>query len=264
MIITKTKKEIEVMRQGGKILAGILKKLCQAVEPGITTGQLEEMALTLIKAAGARPSFKGYKSMMETKAFPTALCTSINDEIVHAPALPSRKLKNGDIIGIDVGIEFPYAETRHGYYTDIAATVPVGKISREAAKLISVTRRSLDVAIEKVKPGNNLNDIGSAVQDFVEAQGFTVVRDLVGHGVGTAVHEDPQIPNYSISDGSLENHTLKPGMTLALEPMVNIGNYNIKGMPDGYTIATADGSLSAHFEHTIAVTKDGHMVLTAL
>ena len=252
------------MRQGGKILAAILKKLCQAVKPGVTTGQLEEMALVLIKGAGARPAFKGYKSMMETKAFPTALCTSINEEIVHAPALPSRKLKSGDIIGIDVGIEFPFIDGQHGYYTDIAATVPVGKVSKEAAKLINVTRRSLDVAIEKIRPGNNLNDIGSAVQNFVEAHGFSVVRDLVGHGVGTAVHEDPQIPNFSISDGSLENFTLKPGMTLAIEPMVNIGGHAIKGMPDGFTIVTADGSLSAHFEHTIAVTKDGHTVITTL
>lgn len=262
MIITKTKKEIETMRAGGRLLAGILARLAREAKPDATTGYLEELALKLIKEAGGRPAFKGYRSMMETKPYPTALCTSINNEVVHAPSLPSRKLRSGDIIGIDVGMEYPYSDGQRGYFTDMAVTVPVGKIGKEAAKLISVTKRSLEIAIAAVKPGNNLNDIGLAVENFVTGKGLTVVRDLVGHGVGTTPHEDPQVPNFDISDGSLENFVLKPGMTIAIEPMVNTGGYRIKSLPDGFTIVTADGSLSAHFEHTVAVTKDGCMVLT--
>jgi methionyl aminopeptidase len=264
MIIIKTKKEIEIMRAGGKILARVLKKLAQAVEPGVTTGDLEKMANELIAAAGGRPSFRGYKSMMETKAFPTALCTSINNEIVHAPALPARELKEGDIVGIDIGMEYPYGKETRGYYTDMAVTVPVGKVSPLAEKLIKVTKKALKLAIEQVKPNNTLNDIGRAVQEYVEGQGFSVVRDLVGHGVGTAVHEDPQVPNYEITDRRLKNVVLKPGMTIAIEPMVNAGTWRVKVLRDGFTIVTADGKLSAHFEHTVAVTKNGCEVITAL
>ncbi len=264
MIIIKTEKEIDIMRQGGKILAQIMKKLAREVKPGITTGHLEQMACSLIKEAGGRPSFKGFKSMLETKAYPTALCTSINDEIVHAPAIPSRKLKSGDIIGIDLGMEYPYGQKLRGYYTDMALTVPVGKTGKQARQLVKVTKKSLELAIKIVKPGNSLNDIGSSVQTIAEAEGFSVVRDLVGHGVGTAVHEDPQVPNYKITGKDLENIILKPGMTLAIEPMINVGSCEINNLSDGFTIATADGSLSAHFEHTVAVTKDGCEILTVL
>jgi methionyl aminopeptidase len=252
------------MRAGGKILARILKKLSQAVEPGITTGDLEEMANKLIAAAGGRPSFRGYKSTIRAKAFPTALCTSINSEVVHAPALPARELKEGDIIGIDIGMEYPYSEKASGYYTDMAVTVPVGKVSPLAEKIINVTKKALKLAIKQVKPGNTLNDIGRAVQEYVEGQGFFVVRDLVGHGVGTAVHEDPQVPNYEITGQQLENVVLKPGMTIAIEPMVNVGTWRVNSLSDGFTIVTADGKLSAHFEHTVAVIKNGYEVITAL
>jgi len=264
MIIIKTEKEIAIMRQGGKILASILKKLIKEVQPGVSTGHLEKMANSLIKQAGGRPSFKGYKSMHEAYAFPTALCTSINNEIVHAPALPSRKLKLGDIIGIDLGLEYPYSKNLPGYYTDMAVTIPVGKVSKEAKKIITVTKKALELAIKQVKPNSSLNDIGRAIQQYVEAQGFSVVRELVGHGVGTAVHEEPQVPNYEIVDKSMKNIILKPGMAIAIEPMVNAGDWKVKNGDDGFTILTNDDSLSAHFEHTVVVTKKGCEVITKM
>lgn len=262
MIIIKTAKEVEVMRRGGKILAGILSEIAKMAGPGVTTGDLEEAACRLIKKSGGRPSFKGYKSMLETKAFPTALCTSINEEVVHAPALPARPLQNGDIVGIDVGMEYPYGRDLRGYYTDMAVTVAIGRVSRIAKELTNVTRKSLILAIKRIKPGNTLNDIGLAVEQCAKTAGFSVVRDLVGHGVGTAVHEDPQIPNYPTYDRSFENIVFKPGMVLAIEPMINAGAHRIKGLSDGFTIVTADGSLSAHFEHTVAVTEKGCQILT--
>lgn len=264
MIIIKTKKEIAIMQKGGIILANILKKLIKEVKPGITTGHIEKMACDLIKQAGGRPSFKGYKSMHDAHAFPTALCTSINDEIVHAPALPSRKLKSGDIIGIDLGMEHPYGKNINGYYTDMAVTVPVGKINKQTKKLINVTKKSLTLAIKQVKPSNSLNDIGRAIQQYVEAEGFSVVRELVGHGVGTAVHEEPQVPNYEVVDSGLDNIVLRSGMVIAIEPMVNVGGWKVKTGNDGFTILTADNSLSAHFEHTVAVMEKGCEVLTLL
>ncbi len=279
MVTIKNKDEIKILQKGGKILAKILKRLISEVKPGTTTGQLEQLALELIAKAGGRPSFKGYKSRHDIKAYPTALCTSINHEVVHAPSLPSRRLKNGDIIGIDVGMEYPlyppgtsikrvkpynqYSK-QGGFYTDIAATVAVGKIDKNVGKLLAVTRDSLTRAISAVKPGNTLNDIGQAVQTYVEANGLSVVRDLVGHGVGYDVHEDPHVPNYAIDTDEFDNIVLTPGMVIAIEPMVNIGGYEVTGAADGFTIKTADGSLSAHFEHTVAVTEKGCAVLTAL
>ncbi|MBA3047800.1 type I methionyl aminopeptidase [Patescibacteria group bacterium] len=284
MIIIKTKKEIEIMRKGGKILAEIMDKLAKEIAPGVSTEHLENMACELIGKAGGRPSFKGYKSKRNAQAFPTALCISINNEVVHAPALPSRELKSGDIAGLDLGMEHPYyAKASYGkparekffasgfankdsemggYFTDMAITVPVGKISKQASKLINTTKKSLELAIKQVKPGNTLSDIGGAIQDFAESNGFSVVRELVGHGVGTAVHEDPQVPNYKIVDDSFENVILKPGMAIAIEPMVNAGGWKIKTGKDGLAILTADGKLSAHFEHTVVVTEKGRDVLT--
>jgi methionyl aminopeptidase len=262
MIIIKTQKEIEIMRRGGKILAAILREIAKKAVPGATTGELEELAIALIKKNGGRPSFKGYKSMLETKAFPTALCTSINHEVVHAPALPPRELKTGDIIGIDIGMEHPYGQNLRGYYTDMAVTVGVGRVRPEAKRLIKNTEKCLKLAIKNIKPGNTLNDIGAAIQACAQKSGFSVVKDLVGHGVGTAVHEEPQIPNYPIYDRGFDNVVLKPGMVLAIEPMVNAGVYQVRSLPDGFTIVTADGRLSAHFEHTVAITEKGCEVLT--
>lgn len=264
MTTIKTEKEIEILREGGKILANIIKKIISEIKSGITTGQLEDLACSLIKKAGGRPSFKEYKTKEDNKPFPTALCISINDEVVHVPAMPSRRLNIGDIVGIDLGIEYPFEEEKKGFYTDMAITVPVGKISKEAKKLIKATKKSLDLAIKKIKPGNTLNDIGKTIEQFVEKQGFSVVRDLVGHGVGYDVHEDPQIPNFAIEGNKFDNIILKSGMVLAIEPMVNAGSYEIKNAPDGFSIKTADGSLSAHFEHTVAVTEKGCEVLTKI
>ena len=264
MITIKKKEEIKKLREGGKILAGILAEIVRGVRPGATTADLEKTACDLIEKAGGRPSFKGYQSLLDDKPFPTALCTSINNEIVHAPALPGRILKEGDIIGIDVGMEYPYKEGINGYYTDMAVTLGVGKVEKEATELMAVTREALGLAIKKIKPDNTLNDIGRAVQQFAESKGFSVVRELVGHGVGYDVHEEPRVPNYEVSENSLENAVLKPGMVIAVEPMVNRGGWKVKTSPDDFTILTADGSLSAHFEHTIAVMEDGHLVLTGL
>ncbi|MBU0722097.1 type I methionyl aminopeptidase [Patescibacteria group bacterium] len=274
MITIKKNNEIELLRQGGKILGQILKQLITEVKPGVTTGHLEQMADVLIKKAGGRSSFKGFKSDKDNKPYPTVLCACINDEVVHAPSLPSRELKPGDIINIDVGMEFPsYASlskamkdktadkpAKGGYYTDMAATVAVGKVSREAQKLIRVTRQALALGIKQVRPGNSLNNIGKTIEQYVKANNFSIVRDLVGHGVGYNLHEDPQIPNYDLDYN--KKIILKPGMVLAIEPMVNTGDWRIKDGADGLTILTADGSLSAQFEHTVLVTENGYEILT--
>lgn len=274
MSLIKTKAEIEIIGEGGKILASILKELVGMVSPGISTADLENRACRLIKKAGGRPAFKNYKSSWDDRPFPTALCTSINDEIVHAPALPPRSLKSGDIIVLDIGMEYPINHSsdtkiiinKHselgGFYTDMATTVAVGKIDAETARLIKITRECLEIGIGKIKPGNSLNDIGTSIQHHAENAGFSVVRALVGHGVGHEVHEEPQVPHYAIKGSGLENMKLKPGMVIAVEPMINAGAYHVKMLKDGFTVATADGSMSAQFEHTIAVTENGHKILT--
>lgn len=273
-ITKKTKEEIKVLREGGKILANILEKAAVAAKPGATTGELEEITHSLIVKAGGRPSFKNH-IMYCGRGFPSALCTSINHEIVHGPALPSRVLKSGDVLGLDLGMEYPLKRKPGdpinkrsklgGFYTDMAKTVIVGgEASERVKKLVETTKKSLELAINRVRPGNTLNDIGKAIQQYVESQGFSVVRELVGHGVGYTVHEDPQVPNYEIKDNSLDNVTLEPGMVIAIEPMVNIGGWRVETVDDGFTIVTADGSLSAHFEHTVAITENGHEILTLL
>lgn len=259
MISIKKEEEIEKIRQGGKILAQIMQRLAKEVKPGVTTGYLEKMACDLIKQAGGRSSFKGYQSLCDSIPYPTALCASINSEVVHSPSLPSRELKQGDIIGLDLGMEYPCVDNK-GYYTDMAMTVPVGKISKEARKLIKVTRQALRLGVEQIKPNNALNNIGKAIEDYVHSNNFTVVRELVGHGVGYAIHEDPQIPNYNVSKNN--KIILKQGMVLAIEPMVNIGGWKIKGAKDGFSILTVDNSLSAHFEQTVLVTENGYEILT--
>ncbi len=273
MIIIKTKEEIALIREGGKKLGEILEQVSGAASPGVTAADLERLACHLIEDAGGRPSFKGYVAGSGMDPFPTALCTSINHEVVHGPALESRVLEDGDIIGIDVGMEYPIkhreGEPRNkysklgGYYTDTARTVAVGKISKEASNLLRTTKECLNLAIKQVKPGNTLRDIARAVQKHAEAQGFSVVRDLVGHGVGVKVHEEPKIPNYEIKDKEYDLK-LKPGMVIAVEPMINIGSYKIITGDDDLTFETEDGSLSAHFEHTIAVTENGCEVLTKI
>lgn len=268
-ITIKTPEEIVVIRQGGKILAQILKELAAMVKPGVSTGELEAAAEKMILEAGGRPSFKGYVSKGENP-FPTILCTSINDEIVHAPSLPSRVLKEGDIVGIDVGMEFPNSELRmtndefkdlkKGLYTDCAVTVPVGQVSKEARRLIGITKEALMVGIRSIKAGHSIADIGRAIERYAQRQGVGIVRDLAGHGLGYEVHEAPRIPNFF--DHTLSNLEIKEGMVLALEPMFTLGDWRVATGPNGLTIKTADGSLAAHFEHTVVVTKNGCDIVT--
>lgn len=248
MINIKSKEEIKIMIEGGKILAGIMKELEKIVNPGVTTKELDKAAEGLVFKYGAKCSFKNYEG------FPACLCTSINEEVVHG--IPSeRKLKSGDIISLDLGILYK------GFHNDMAITVPVGEINPEARRLIRITKKALKRGIKKIKIGNTFGDIGYVIQKYVESQGFNVVRNLCGHGIGKNIHEDPQILNYGKKGEGLE---IKEGMVFCLEPMVTMGGWQIQKSKDGYGFITIDGSLSAHFEHTIAVLKDGAKVLTML
>lgn len=257
MLKLKTKEEIKILKEGGQKLAAVLHFLEQMVEPGLSTEVLEKEAVKLIKKAGGRSSFKGYKNNNK-RPYPTALCASINEEIVHAPALPGRFLKNGDIISLDLGMKYKKL------FTDMAVTLPVGKISEEAQKLIDVAKQCLELAINQIKPGNKLFDIARVIQNNAEANNFGVVRELVGHGVGYAVHEEPQVPNYvEKNNKEFDNIKLKPGLVIALEPMITVGDWHIQAEKNGFTISTKDSSLSAHFEHTVAVIDDGCLVITS-
>lgn len=234
------------MSEGGKILAKTLKEIEKMVKPGITTLELDRAAEALILASGAKPAFKGYEG------FPYTLCASVNDVIVHG--FPSNdKLKEGDIVGLDLGVLYK------GYNTDMAVTVPVGNISFEAKRLLQVTKKSLRLGIKKARAGITTGDLGHTIQKYIEDQGYGVVRDLCGHGIGRQVHEDPKIPNYGQRHKGVE---LKEGMVICIEPMVTMGDYQLRKAKDGYGFATRDGSLSAHFEHTLTITKDGSKVLT--
>ena len=234
------------MQQGGKILAEIIRELEKKVKPGITTKELDKVASDLILRYKAQSSFKGFNN------YPAVLCTSINDEIVHV--IPSnRVLKNGDILSLDLGIRFKE------YCTDLAITMLIGKVDKKIKKLIAVTKKALDMGIAQCKSGKHLEDIGWAIQNYVEKQGFNIVRELVGHGVGKKVHEEPQVANYGKRGKGIE---LKEGMILALEPMVVMGDWHIEKTKDGFGYKTKDGELSAHFEHTIAITKKGAKILT--
>lgn len=236
------------MAEGGKILAATHALLAREVKPGVSTLDLDEIAEEFIRShQGASPSFKGLYG------FPGTLCTSINEEIVHGIPSKKRVLKEGDIVSVDAGVFF------EGFHTDSASTLPVGEVDEQTQRLLDVTRRSLEAAIDAVRPGNHVGDIGAAVQGVVEAAGFSVVRDLVGHGVGATMHEDPQVPNYGKPK---RGPKLVPGLTLAIEPMVNAGQAATRTLADKWTIVTADNTRSAHFEHTVAVTEDGHRVLT--
>jgi len=269
MIRIKTKKEIEILRDGGKKLSFILDSVAKLAQVGVSTETLEKKALEMMKEIGGRPAFKDLE-MFNDVYFPSALCTSINDEVVHAPAIPGRILQNGDVLKIDIGMEYPlngkyknkYSELK-GYYTDMARTVIVGEASMEVQKFVKITKECLELGIAQVKPGNNLADIGKAIQKHAEKNGYSVVRDMVGHGVGHEVHEEPQVPHYEVKDGSMKMHVLKPGMVIAIEPMLNMGSWEIESADDNFTFVTKDGSLSAQFEHSIAVTEKGHIVITA-
>jgi methionyl aminopeptidase len=253
MSLVKTAKEIETLREGGKILAAILSLVAKRVRPGITTRELDELAREEIKKAGATSAFEGYKIVPDGPPYPAVLCTSINDEVVHGIPSRTRVLKDGDIIGLDFGIKY------QGLYTDAAITVPVGTVSSDAHKLIATTELALEKGIEQAVPGHTIGDIAAAIQKVADEAGFGIIRDLVGHGVGHAIHEMPNVPNYGRA-GSMPR--LKVGMVLAIEPMFTTGSYQVKFLLDRWTVATADGSLAAHFEHTIALTQNGPVILT--
>jgi methionyl aminopeptidase len=246
VIYKKSAQEIDTMRRGGRILAETLDALEEALRPGISTGELDSMAEARITRAGAKPSFKGYRG------FPASICTSPNEVIVHG--IPgTRRLDDGDVISLDVGVLY------EGFHVDSAWTLPVGDVDPKTSELLKVTEECLTAAVEACKPDNRLGDVGFAVEQVAEGAGFSIVREYVGHGVGRSLHEDPQIPNYG-PPGRRE--LLTEGMTLAIEPMVNAGGPETKLLSDGWTVVTLDGSISAHFEHTVAITDDGREVLT--
>jgi len=247
MVILKSPSEIEKIRQSNVIVAEILEILRQKVDPGTDTLKLNEISEELALDRNARPAFKGYRG------YPYSLCASVNQQVVHGFPC-KRPLKEGDILSMDFGIFY------QGYYGDAAVTVPVGNISSVAQRLIETTKEALFLGIEQAAPGKRLSDISHAIQSRAEAAGFSVVRKFVGHGIGKALHEDPQVPNYGTPGMGIR---LKPGMVIAIEPMVNVGGYEVKTLEDGWTTVTKDGSLSAHFEHTVAITEEGPVILSA-
>lgn len=253
MITIKTKEEIEILREGGKILAEVLRKISEFAKPGISTGFLNQKAREMILTRGAKPSFEGYKSSFSNRPYPAAICASLNNVVVHG--LPSEKviLKEGDILKLDLGVKYK------NFFTDAAITIGIGKMTDEKNKLINAAKRALELAINEIRPGNHIGDIGYIIENYVEREGLSIVKVLVGHGVGSAVHEEPSIPNYGkIGEGSV----LKSGMVLAIEPMVTLESGEVKLSKDGFGYETADGSLSAHFEHTVAVMDNGCLILT--
>jgi len=251
----KTTEEIEILKEGGRRHAEILSTLVSKVLPGISVLSLEEEALRLIRERGDEPAFLGYKPQGTRRKFPAALCVSINDEIVHGiPNEEEKILREGDIVSFDLGL------LHRGLITDAAVTVPVGSIDEQSRKLIETTRTALKRGIEAAQVGKNIGDIGAAISKSVRPTGFSLADDLVGHGVGYSVHEDPFVPNFGIKG---RGEKLVPGLVLAIEPMVNVGSSAIKVLSDGYTIKTRDGSRSAHFEHTIAITEKGTIILTS-
>ncbi len=254
MIVRKTAAELEKMRHAGLLVWQILQKLKELAVPGITTLELESVAEKMISEAGAKSAFKGYYVPAAGEAYKFVLCTSVNSEIVHGMPNAKRVLKPGDIVSIDTGVKLD------GYYGDSAITVPIGEVSEETRKLLQVTQESLELAIDQVRAGNRLFDVCGTVERHVKSNGFSVVREYVGHGIGTQLHEEPQVPNYV--DRKNENPRLKEGMVLAVEPMVNAGRPEAKVLKDRWTAVTSDGSNSAHFEHCIAVTENGPWVLT--
>lgn len=247
MIIRKSSTEIEIMREAGRVTARALRLVGQRVAPGVSTAELDAIAEESIREAGALPAFKGYHG------FPATICASVNSEVVHGIPSAGRVLREGDILSVDVGAVV------EGYYGDSAMTFPVGTVSSDATALLEATARSLEAGISRARPGMRLYDISSAVQSVAEAAGFSVVREYVGHGIGRSMHEEPQIPNFGQAG---KGPTLEQGMVFAIEPMVNAGAAAVHGLEDGWTVVTSDGSLSAHFEHTVAITAEGPVVLT--
>ena len=249
MIVLKTGRELNIMKEACRISAGALQTAGKAVEPGVTTAELDRLAEEYIRSQGGEPNFKNYEG------YPATACISINNEVIHGMPSAKRKLRAGDIVSIDLGAKFD------GYHGDNAATFACGDISEEAKRLMDATRESLYEGIKAARAGGRVGDIGHAVQSYVEARGYTVVRQFVGHGVGTHLHEAPEVPNFGTPGRGVR---LMPGMTIAIEPMVNAGAAGVEVQPDGWTVLTKDGSLSAHFEHTVAITADGPKIMTLI
>ena len=249
MIVLKTGRELSIMREACRISAGALQTAGKAVEPGVTTAEIDRLAEEYIRSQGGEPNFKNYEG------YPATACISINNEVIHGIPSAKRKLRAGDIVSIDLGAKFD------GYHGDNAATFACGDISEEAKRLMDATRESLYEGIKAARAGGRIGDIGHAVQAYVEARGYTVVRQFVGHGVGTHLHEAPEVPNFGTPGRGVR---LIPGMTIAIEPMVNAGAAGVEVQPDGWTVLTKDGSLSAHFEHTVAITADGPKIMTLI
>lgn len=249
MIVLKTGRELKIMKEACSISAGALEVAGKAVEPGVTTAEIDRLAEEYIRRRGGEPNFKNYEG------YPATACISINNEVIHGIPSEKRKLRAGDIVSIDLGAKFD------GYHGDNAATFACGDVSPEAKRLMDTTRESLYEGISAACAGGRIGDIGHAVQSYVEARGYSVVRQFVGHGVGTHLHEAPEVPNFGIPGRGIR---LMPGMTIAIEPMVNAGGYDVKVQPDGWTVLTKDGSLSAHFEHTIVITADGPKIMTVV
>ena len=248
MIVLKTVRELSIMREACRISATALDIVGKAVEPGVTTAELDRIAEKYIRSEGATPNFKNYNG------FPATACISINNEVIHGIPTAKRKIKEGDIVSVDLGAMF------EGYHGDNAATFACGDISAEAKRLIDTTRESLYKGIKAARAGGRIGDISSSIQSYVEARGYSVVRDFVGHGVGTSLHEAPEVPNFGTAGRGVR---LMPGMTLAIEPMVNVGGPEVRQLSDGWTVKTADGTLSAHYENTVAITSEGPVILTA-
>lgn len=257
MIDLKSPREIELIREAGRVAAEALRLVADNVQPGVTTRELDELAETHIRARGAQPAFKGYRMPGIRTAFPSSICASINEEVVHG--IPGgRKLKEGDILSVDVGTLL------NRYYGDLAATIPVGRVSPQAERLLEATRGALQAAIRSIRPGMPLADLAKVIQDHAESRGFSVVREFVGHGIGRRMHEDPQVPNFTGPDSPAGDIRLNVGTVIAIEPMVNEGGAEVRRTENGWTVVTCDGRLSAHFEHSVAVTASGADVLTAL
>ncbi|HYE59710.1 MAG TPA: type I methionyl aminopeptidase [Candidatus Kapabacteria bacterium] len=260
----KKPQEIERIREAGKRMGVILKKLSSMAVPGTTAWELDQEAERMILASGGIPAFKGYRGRRSDPPFPSTICASMNEEVVHGIATKEKKLKPGDIFSIDIGMQWPAksgeGKDGNGFFVDTALTIPIGKVPKKTAALVDITKQALEIGIREAKPGNSIASIGRAIQAYVEPRGYGIIRDLVGHGVGHAVHEDPRVPNYY--DEELEDWILEEGAVIAIEPMITLGSYEVETGDDGWTISTVDGSLSAHFEHTIVITKDGGDVVT--
>lgn len=264
MSYIKTPEEQALIIEGGKILGGILEHLSTLVKPGVSAWEIDQVAERLIKEAGGRPAFKGYRAGKRGPKFPSTICASVNEENVHGIATKEKILKEGDIFSMDIGMQWPLdcgkGKKGNGFFTDTALTVAVGEIPGKTQQLMDVTKKALEIGLAQVQVGNSIRDIGRAIEDYVAPQGYGIIRDLVGHGVGHDVHEEPRVPNYD--DEELQNWIIEPGVVIAIEPMITMGTHEVDVAEDGWSIITKDRSLNAHFEHTVIATEDGPKVVT--